>query len=730
MKIVILKLSLLSISMLLFTGFAKDVKTENKIIWDEELKNDCSGKIAASPILMKESVIMTSCERVNQLAPETSVLDSGINGLCLGCSVTGEANLLDADLTNFASINVAAGVAGSGFITLQLSETFPAGTRAGFLIEDGGGVLSLFNGATLTSSLGGIVQQVLSGGSLINVLGLGGPDVQRIETIFCEPFDELTIELGGFAGGAANYKIYYGYVDEGCQFPVPCGSPPSPEICGDGIDNDGDSLLDSEDPECQNAPGGVFDNLIHWAKADGEVFSDAGTTTAIDGGNVSQWNDASSGFGTAGAYDVSAAVGLEPVYLDGTAVTNFNPSLDFDGDNMTNPNQVIVQGTDITMFAVGLTDVTTGLHSIYALGDNANDPAMNLNGAMISPTIDGSTPTSTDLFTNQIPVEKPMIWSLRGENEATTADDLTFAYQGEEVAANGMDVPNAPEFGDGIDVGGLTNSWDGHIMEVITYNRKLTAEEMQLVHSYLAIKYGITLSTTDNDGAITEGDYVAADGTVIWNSVVNATYHNNVAGIAVDSVNQLIQKQAIGMEDNSVVEGCDALVTIALGNIIAAHNGANAADFASDNNYLLWGNNDLDTTFTTAYAPNSFTPTDDFFRMPRAWKVQETGTLGNVTIGIPASRLAEYLLVSTTDNFVPLTTTEVPLIDDGNGNRIATIDLTDGQFFTFGRNVPDKDEDMDGVSVNDGDPDDMDACVPDNTAGPCCEAQSPTVTKD
>ncbi|MDZ7934332.1 MAG: hypothetical protein U5M51_05075 [Emticicia sp.] len=54
--------------------------------------------------------------------------------------------------------------------------------------------------------------------------------------------------MGSLAGVLATYRIFYAYVNEGCSFPVQCGlATARTEVCSDGIDNDGDKLVDNDD---------------------------------------------------------------------------------------------------------------------------------------------------------------------------------------------------------------------------------------------------------------------------------------------------------------------------------------------------------------------------------------------------------------------------------------------------------------------------------------------------
>ncbi|WP_367390798.1 hypothetical protein [Lewinella sp. LCG006] len=433
------------------------------------------------------------------------------------------------------------------------------------------------------------------------------------------------------------------------------------------------------------APGGVTTGLAQWAKADTDIFSDAGTTVANEGDLVIQWNDLSTQ-----ALHLTTTAADAPTVVAGTKETNYNTSLDFVGDYMTNQNRIVPIGSDLTMIAVGVTDILSGIRTLYSFGDNANDPTMDLQSNFISPFCDGSNPSNVDLFTGgQLPIGTPMIWGLRGLSENTIADDLSFFYQGEEVTTT-MDIANTPQFGIEAHVGGASGgaeNWDGRIMEVIAYNTKLSTTDLQKVSSYLAIKYGITLRTVDNDATIVEGDYILSNGTKAWDYTANTAYHNNVAGIVRDDASGLYQKQAIGIEDNSTANGTDALVTIGIGTGLASQNPDNANTFSNDLASLMWGNNNASASYGTSYTPNSFSPAAGYFHYDRIWKVSETGIMGTVTVGIPTITGAEHLLVHNSADFSTGAPSEIPLVDDGNGNLVATVDFVDGQYFTFGNEL-------------------------------------------
>jgi hypothetical protein len=422
------------------------------------------------------------------------------------------------------------------------------------------------------------------------------------------------------------------------------------------------------------SPGGVSSGLAHWVRADKSVYSDAGTTLTTAGQTVQQMNDQSGN----GLHVTALSATQKPILLGGTLQTNFNPSLDFTSDYLINTNRVVQTTDGVSMYSVGSTRVFSGVRTMYSLGTNGNEPTVDLQSTLISPYNTGSSPSNVDIFNNQMTLNQSMIWGLRAANNV--ANDFKFSFQGEELATTLEILSSNSAYGNRVHVGkGVDSEWSGLIMEGITYNRSLTSAEAQRVNSYLALKYGITLRTVDTDGSITEGNYVSSAGTVIWNKTANTAYHNNVTGIGRDDASELVQKQSRSINT-------EALVTFGVGTGIAASNALNSNSFSTDASFEVIGDNGLSTAYATAYLPQTYvSPVPSGFKiMSRIWKVQETGTLGTVTISVPASSKAELLLVSSSATFTPGSSTEITMTPDGNGNLTAQVDLTDGQYFTFG----------------------------------------------
>ncbi len=226
-----------------------------------------------------------------------------------------------------------------------------------------------------------------------------------------------------------------------------------------------------------------------------------------------------------------------------------------------------------------------------------------------------------------------------------------------------------------------TNYFDGKVAELITYTSRVSDADHEKIQSYLALKYGITL---DGD----QTDYIASDGNFIYETVIApGDYNNDIAGIGRDDISDLDQRKSLSVNT-------DAIVTIALTD--------NAGTFASPNtpnanlSFLAWGNdNDDDGTIediTTEVPSNVIT------RLDREWRVQEKGTIGNVTMEIDISGVTPngggdftgsaatdfLLLIDDGGDFSNGITRSITATSYDAGNEILTfdIDFIDGDIFT------------------------------------------------
>ncbi len=350
------------------------------------------------------------------------------------------------------------------------------------------------------------------------------------------------------------------------------------------------SLLGSE-------PGGVTNNLLLWVKADiGGTF----------------WQDQSG----AGTTVTSAGAPTNGSLL------NFNPTNGFDGSDYYNTNLSINADTyqDLAVFAVYVPTAdnsgavwgeNNGGFDRYTLDDSGvgEDQAVSngtANESGISGLFTAATPTLSSVIFDEDQVNGSSVF-VDGENTL----DFTADHGGE--TSNNFQIAA---------LGANDRDFDGRIAELIVYDQLLaTATDRQQVESYLALKYGITLSS-DTDGDNTafeaqEGDYIASDGsTVFWDASANSTHHHNVAGIARDDDSGLNQKQSRSVNS-------DAIVTIGLdGNVtgLPASNAENTYSFPFDKDAIVWGH---DGEALTDNDENiDYDPTQVNSRLNREWKVR------------------------------------------------------------------------------------------------------------
>ncbi len=153
-------------------------------------------------------------------------------------------------------------------------------------------------------------------------------------------------------------------------------------------------------------------------------------------------------------------------------------------------------------------------------------------------------------------------------------------------------------------IGGTDSlSYKGIIAEFIMFNKRLTKADNKKVHSYLAIKYGITLDRLD---------YVNSDDEVILPYKSNKAFFNDVASIARDDSLQLYQKQSSGNAGQSEL-------IISAGNL-QIYNDSNHSQL-NNMDYLIWGHNgdslniDTDTSNTAVFS----------YLLKRKWMINVNG---------------------------------------------------------------------------------------------------------
>ncbi|TMM28525.1 hypothetical protein FDT66_13900, partial [Polaribacter aestuariivivens] len=384
--------------------------------------------------------------------------------------------------------------------------------------------------------------------------------------------------------------------------------------------NDGGNV-DYRDATNDPVTVGSDDNIL-WLRADIDV---TGTTA------VTAWADQT-------ASNFTATATNSPAKVDGGL--NFNPTIDFDGTNdfMQITGGILGNNTtydNIWVYAVTKANANeyfytlsqgTGDTRFYFLTpDNAasSQIAFNFGAAAFIGTPWGANTGEFNL------------WNAGSSTGTATpsATNKSLYRNGFEIATDNLASQLISNNTQNFFIGsfdGTQRFTNGEIAEIMVFDAVPSAVKQQQIQSYLAIKYGITLSNdTDADtninevvsGSINEGDYILNDLTTkVWDS--ETEYHNDVAGIGRDDAMVLNQKQSKSINS-------DAIITIGL-DAIATTNQTNGNTFTTNKDFIMWGNNNGslasgDVTETELICAPEKT-------LSRTWKVVERGTVGSVQI--------------------------------------------------------------------------------------------------
>jgi hypothetical protein len=198
-----------------------------------------------------------------------------------------------------------------------------------------------------------------------------------------------------------------------------------------------------------------------------------------------------------------------------------------------------------------------------------------------------------------------------------------------------------------------------------------TLGELQIIHTYLAIKYGINLDPS-------LAAYRNAAGTVVWN---NTTYWHDVFGIGKEDATSLDQSQS-----NSINTGSgDGTGQSGKGNIVLS-----SPSSLDDGDFLIIGHDNAPLNGQMADIPLGLGKV----RLSREWKVKRTNDPGTVTlafstldISVNGTSASDFILLIDEDgngNFTDGTVTQVPA--SSYANNVATfngVTLNDNVVFTI-----------------------------------------------
>ncbi len=358
----------------------------------------------------------------------------------------------------------------------------------------------------------------------------------------------------------------------------------------------------------QEAPGGVSTGLELWLKA-GEDFTYTDATYA-------EWLDQSdNAFVLNSAYVLNPDGNPSPNISSNTL--NFNAALYFDGNHTglsTQVNAVDFSFNEWSVYSVQkVPDIGTGPSPcIWTYADDNN----NFNNTLsffIDPTEFNITINGTKDIVLSNPVLDDNLTHIFGHTADSGSTDLYLDAKNIHTQGGQTSPLTGPgAFMVGLDAdGGQATDGDNHLKgdvgEIFFYNRKLTALERSKVETYLAIKYGKTLDQN------TATNYVASNGSVVWDASANTAYNKTVFGIGRDDASGLDQRISKSVKD---------IVSIALDlDFSSLNNDENRTGNHLNNlQFLMLSNNNGSISETTAELP-----TGNFLaRVAREWRVEKT----------------------------------------------------------------------------------------------------------
>lgn len=399
-------------------------------------------------------------------------------------------------------------------------------------------------------------------------------------------------------------------------------------------------------------PGGVSANLRGWF--------DANRGVTLTGGAVSAWTDQSgAGIGNA----TQSTAGERPI--ETIAATNYNAALTFDGnnDNLDLIDRMPGATTGISVFALAKQTASNRDTWGSIINGQVNGPswtgggyglvALNSDNTSFGCYVrDYNTKGASFATTLSIPTVMGGVWN------GTTANAVEYFQNGSSKSTVGYTPGSVGDNGSTwIGSGdGSNGDWSfyGNINEVIVFNSGLSSTNALRVMSYLAIKYGVTLTS----------NYLNSAGTNLFTN--SATYTANIIGISRDDQSSLYQKQSKNNDDS---------VRIYL-STLAATNSANTGS-TTDLSAVMIGSNT--GKLCSSVASNAEKPASVSTRITREWKVTNTAFSSTFSLDIKLNNCAFTTSVNVAD---------LRLLVDDDGNFANATVFSSGGGLTFSYSNP------------------------------------------
>ena len=293
-------------------------------------------------------------------------------------------------------------------------------------------------------------------------------------------------------------------------------------------DEKGQATITNDDLLPEVNPGGIYQNLQLWLKAD------AGITN--DNDLVATWKDNSQGQLDVAQDTVENRPGLD---IEGL---NYNPVLNFDGDDLLSTINTLPEDFAKNSSVFVVTKSNSNRNNFLFTLDNTG------SGRFLA-----HLPWSNQIYFDAGGTRGGRLDLPYRNSGATNFNAWHFSSQtdvGQNIFRNGLSVAADDTTQNPITKNRqfqLGRQFQGDIAEVIVYNESLTQKDRQAVDSYLGIKYGLTLDQT------VASNYISSDRQVWWDANIAGEYNQNIAGIAKDRDSGLAQLKSRSSNPNSIV---------------------------------------------------------------------------------------------------------------------------------------------------------------------------------
>jgi hypothetical protein len=419
--------------------------------------------------------------------------------------------------------------------------------------------------------------------------------------------------------------------------------------------------------------------------------ADQGVTTSNNGG-VTEWLSQTNGYeGT------QTNTNAQPLLLDGGI--NFNPIIEFDGIDDYLPLTILETAESIDqcyVLAVIRTDYSGSRTENWAIldFDRSNFFSFsvydNIYFALNNPQ------NGIQDITGNIAVNDSAPHIVIATYDNTVVDDVNLYVDG-AVDITSDAYPGGARLGtvsnrfalvgDGseainFDSGQNGFFYDGEIAEIIYYKNFIPGINRDSQwHSYLAIKYGITLDQSYN--------YLFTGNIIAWDQSQNyaSKFRYNIAGIFRDDGYSLDQR--VSKSTNT-----DAMLTIALDNDFTSPNldhTSRTTSFTTDLTGLIWGHNGVSKNlYATCLIDNNI-----ITHKKRIWYAADTNFDTNVHLMFSDESIVNgtsYYLISESDgdgNFSNDGVVSSGVVATNNSVTFNNVNVSD-KYFTIADKIPNK----------------------------------------